>query len=204
MQFLLASSVILLWIAVLLNLFLTLGIIRKLNGLSLSQTESDTRERLPKGEPAPDFTAETLDGQQVSLATFAGRSVAFQFLSTHCNPCREILPELLELAVLAANAGVEFVLVMLDEAPQARAFVQEFQISLPVLVAPRADNDFAEKYKVHGTPNYCLIDGQGRVLSTGHPKLDEGFDLANSWRRQKPHTNHTVAVGRGEQKTAKE
>ncbi len=198
MQFPLITFFILLSAIVLLNLFMTLGIIRKLNAMSASSTpaRSDTRERLQKGDQAPDFTAETLDSQQVNLATYAGRSIAFQFLSTHCTPCREIIAEFLELAPLAASTGVEFVLVMLDEAAQVRAFVEEFQLPLPVLVAPRSDNDFAAKYKISGTPSYCLIDGQGQVISSGHPKIDEGFDLMNTWRKHKPRVPATATAER--------
>jgi peroxiredoxin len=196
MSFLLTSSVILLWIVVLLNLLLTLGIIRKLNNQSSAQSSSFTTHGLEKGTVAPDFTAETLDGEQVSLASYAGRSVAFYFLSAHCAPCREILPELLELAPLAAKAGVGFVFVMLDEVSHVRAFVEEFQITLPVLVAPRPDNDFADVYKIGGTPNYCLIDGQGRVLSAGHPKMGAGYQLAETWRGQKSRGTEVVTAER--------
>ena len=196
MPFLLTSSVILLWIIVLLNLLLTLGIIRKINNESPAQNDSFTKHGLEEGTAAPDFTAETLDGERVSLATYAGRSTDFHFLSVHCTPCREILPELLEFAPLAANAGIEFVFVILDELPQARAFVEEFQISLPVLVAPRANNDFADLYKIGGTPNYCLIDGQGQVISAGHPKMGSGYQLAETWRKQKPRVTPMVTVER--------
>ena len=197
MSFLLASSVILLWIITLLNLLLTLGVIRKVNNNQQSaQKVPFTTHGLEAGTAAPDFTAETLDGEQVSLATYAGRSIDFHFLSAHCMPCREVLSEILELAPLAANAGVEFVFVMTDEAPQVRAFVEEFQITLPVLVAPRTGNDFATAYKIGGTPNYCLIDGQGRIVSAGHPKIGDGYQLAETWRKQKPRAATMVAAER--------
>jgi thiol-disulfide isomerase/thioredoxin len=196
MPFLLISSLVLLWIVVLLNLLLTLGIIRKINAQPAVPDDSSAPHGLPAGTTAPDFTAQTLDGSPVSLAMYAGKSVAFQFLSVHCKPCREILPELLELAPLAARAGVEFVFVMLDEASQVRPFVEEFQLSLPVLVAPRTDNDFAEKYQIKGTPNYCLIDGQGQVISAGHPGSGAGYQLAANWRKQKARATALVTAER--------
>ena len=183
MQFLLTSSVILLWIVVLLNLFLTFGIIRRMNNQSSTQADPYAPERLQKGDAAPDFIAATLAGQQVSLATYAGKPVVFLFFSTHCGPCRAILPDLLEAAPLAAQANVELVFVLLSDAEKVRAFVAEFQLSLPVLVAPLESNDFAKDYKSTATPSYCLVDGQGFVQAAGYPKNSEWQKAVESWKR---------------------
>ncbi|MBA2392356.1 MAG: redoxin domain-containing protein [Ktedonobacteraceae bacterium] len=185
MQPLLITCIVLLWIIVVFNLLLTLGIVRKLNNTPAARTASLTDNRLQQGEQAPDFTAETLDAQQVNLATYAGRTIVFLFISTHCNPCREAIPELLELAPMAAQADVEFVFVILAEVDKARAFAKQFQITLPVLVAPLPDNDFAEKYKSTSTPSYCLINGQGLVQFAGHPMLGGWKKLVAGWRKQK-------------------
>ena len=164
LQSLLIMSVILLWIILLFNLALTLGIARRLNTMSLPGHDLMAENRLQPGDPAPAFTAETLDGEQVSLETYAGQMVAFHFLSSHCEPCREVLPDLLTLAPLASQAGVQFVFVILEDVQNTRAFVEEYQIPSPVIVAPRPENDytkpnkFAEVYKSTSTPSYCLID----------------------------------------------
>jgi hypothetical protein len=59
-------------------------------------------------------------------------------------------------------------------------FVENHAITLPVLIAPRESNDFAEKYMAAGTPFYCLIDKGGKVEATGI--LDDKWDqLVQSW-----------------------
>ena len=202
LQPLLIMSIVLLWIIVLLNLVLTLGIARRLNTMSSTSHDPIAENRLQPGDPAPAFTAETLDGQRVSLETYADQAVAFHFLSTQCEPCREVLPDLLTLAPLAWQAGVQFVFVVLDDVQNTRAFVEEYQIPSPVIVAPRLGNDytktnaFAQAYKSTSTPSYCLIDEEGLVLSTGHPRIGDWKKWEMVWRKQRPKGTEKVPVER--------
>jgi thiol-disulfide isomerase/thioredoxin len=42
--------------------------------------------------PAPDFTARTFDGRDVSLADYKGQVLIINFWATWCGPCKEELP----------------------------------------------------------------------------------------------------------------
>ena len=185
MQTILVVSSILLWLVVLLNLLLTFGLVRRLNADQANGASASTMG-LKAGETAPDFTAQTLSGETVTLSSYAGRNVAFVFISTHCTPCHEILPSLALLAPRAARAGVELVLVSSDEMEETHTFVEKEHISLPVLVAPIKNNAFMEDYKSMSTPSYCFIDGQSRVQSSGYPSLEWGGwkALADSWNKK--------------------
>lgn len=177
MSDLLVASVILLWILVLLNLVLTLAIIRRLN------VSPRGEDGLKTGTVAPNFTATTVEGAPVSLSTYAGRTVAFLFISPTCGPCREALPRYAALYSKAQRSGVVLVLVSDADGTQTQALVDEFQIEMPVLVAPRESNSLIKDYKIEGTPAYCVVDPDGRVRSSGYPSFEWGDwkKLADAW-----------------------
>jgi peroxiredoxin len=180
----------LLWIVVVFNLILTFALIRK----QRSGSPFSLIEPLGVGQSAPHFTAATLDGETVSLATYAGRAVAFIFLSPHCGPCRQGLPGYEAVGLQAQQANVEVVLVSTESADETREFVQEMHIRLPVLIAPRETNAFAKDYKAASTPFSCLVDEHGKIQSTGYPSRESGQwkELADSWERVSPQAPSLV------------
>ncbi|HZU70663.1 MAG TPA: TlpA disulfide reductase family protein [Ktedonobacteraceae bacterium] len=180
MQQLLLLSSILLWVLVLVNLILTLALVRRINSMY------QPRNSLKEGQPAPHFSAETLRGETVTLESFTGRNIAFIFIEPACGPCREALPSYEYLGPKAARANVDLVLVSTADSERTRRFVDEFNITLPILIAPHDSNPFTKDYLVSGTPAYCLIDTEGKVQSTGSPNLKWGKwkGLAEAWERQ--------------------
>jgi peroxiredoxin len=188
LDLLLVSSV-LLWLVVGLNLLLTLALVRKLNG--------STPRPLKKGQRAPDFTAQTLTGEQVTLASYAGRSVALIAVSPTCGPCRDALPSYEALAPKARRAGVELVLVSTAPVAESQAFVEEFAIHMPLIVAPEPDNPLMRDYKFAGTPSYCLIDTQGKVQASGFPGTGAWPALIESWESHTQHMAGLAANARG-------
>lgn len=184
METLLLLSSIVSWLVILLNLVLTFALIRKVSTGGTRGNQGFPEIGLAVGSEAPAFTAQTLAGEVVTRATYANRSTAFVFISTHCQPCRTILPEIEQLAPAAARAGVDIVLVSNDTQEATRAFVDEMQIHSPVLIAPFDSNPFLKEYKATMTPSYCLIDIQGKVQSAGHPQSPEWKALAESWSQK--------------------
>ena len=186
MELVLVVSSILLWILVLLNLLLTLALARRLNAKSSQYGDPFTDvPKLELGQPAPDFSAEALDGSQVSFTSYAGRNVAFVFISPTCSPCREKMPVLNALQPKAKRAGVEIVLVSDSDRAETKKFSDDFATNLPILISPRTDNPFMADYKANGTPFYCLVAGDGSVQATGFLD-DEWESLAKIWEASEP------------------
>lgn len=163
----------LLGILVLLNLLLTIGTIRRLNQLTQPSHAPPSAEMgeeagLAIGSPAPDFRAETLTGEIVTLANYARRAVSFIFVAPDCDACVEKLPSLKTLLPKARQAGVEMVLVNTAGDKTATAhFIQQHHVTLPVLIAPFEENPFAQDYKVPGTPFFCLVNAENKVETVG-------------------------------------
>ena len=160
-------SMVLLWIVTVFNLLLTLALVHRLHtGLP--------RSGLKAGQIAPDFTAQTLTGENVTLRDYAGHPTTLIFISTHCNPCRKLLPEVEALGPRVTQAGANLVLVSGDGREETQDYVREMDIHLPVLVAPRNESPFFQDYQIQSTPSYCTINQQGKVQSAGYPSISGG------------------------------
>lgn len=162
----LVVSSIFLWLLVLVNVLLTVAIIRRLN--HMSSMPPDLAEGLAKGSVAPPFSAETLSGEVVTLANYTRKAVSFVFISPHCGPCVDALATINTLATKAHKAGIEMVLVSTGGKKQeTAALVQKHQVTVPLLYAPYEENSFAHDYKADSTPFYCVVNQHSRVESSG-------------------------------------
>jgi peroxiredoxin len=155
----LVISSIFLWLIVLANVFLTLALVRRLNRTGDIAIEVG----LKAGAMAPDFTAQTLQGATKTLADYLSRAVVLIFVSPTCRPCRESLPMLQKTAAQARSRDVEFVLVSGGTLEATRAWDQEADIQLPLLVATQDQNPFFKDYQITSTPTFCLLGADGKV-----------------------------------------
>lgn len=177
-------SMIALWIVVLLNLVLTLALVRRINNSSGASPAIETGP--PVGEKAPDFTATTLTGEKVTLASYTGRATTFLFVASHCQPCHDLIKT---LSTLAHDVSSELTLVLNGSRQEAEELARELEISLPLLLAPRSENTFFETYKISATPSYCSLNAQGVVQATGIPGSGERHwqKLTAAWSRKPEH-----------------
>ena len=185
-------SLILLWSVVLLNLLLTMRIVRWLRSIEEQRTQAVEREQLPElsiGLPAPDFKARTLTGESIRLATYAGRSILLLFVSPHCGSCRRKMPQFLKLGSQAKeHAGVEFILVSDLSSAETHTWITTMQeednvdVYLPVIITLNSVSEFLRTYNPRGIlPYYCLIDTQGRVQARDPIERGEWQRLLREW-----------------------
>lgn len=161
METFLYISSILLWVLMLFNILLTLGLARRIS------RQFPKMEALKPGQPAPDFTAWTLDGDPVTRASYNTNSIAFIFVSPYCAPCREEIPKLERWRPQAETHGISLVLVSDSGEKETRKFVEELGAALPVLVAPRECTTFLRDYKSTATPSFCWVGSDGKVQAAG-------------------------------------
>jgi peroxiredoxin len=119
-----------------------------------------------KGQPAPEFALNDLQGKQVRLADYKGKIVVLNIFAHWCGPCRKEAPELekdLWHAYKARDVVVLGVATWAQDNPakRAEAFAREFKLTFPVLVD--AENKVAEMYRVRGVPTTFIIDRAGVV-----------------------------------------
>jgi thiol-disulfide isomerase/thioredoxin len=122
-------------------------------------------------EMAPPFLLRDINGKIVSTADWKGKVVILNFWATWCPPCREEVPELVQLQnkykdqLLVVGASEDE-----DGPPKVQQFVQRYGVNYPVVMATK---ELIENYGgVPALPTSFIIDQQGRVM-TKHTGLYE-------------------------------
>ena len=113
-------------------------------------------------EQAPDFVAESLSGETVSLAGLQGKVVVVDFWASWCLPCRIEAAALAQVYREYQGRGVEFVgMAIWDNLTDVAGHVQEFDLPYPNVFD--GNGKIAIEYGVAGIPEKFFIDSQGRV-----------------------------------------
>jgi len=117
------------------------------------------------GDPAPNFTLETVDGQTISLAQYKGKVVVLGLFHI-CEPCLIQGTELQKVheAFQGKNVQVLGVNSAGNSKEKVKEFLKEFpvKISYPYMVDPKKETD-----KLYGggrfIPNVYIIDQDGKI-----------------------------------------
>ncbi len=175
-----------------LNLLLTLRLVRWLRSFEDGRRLDDARAEIPElpiGEPAPAFRVKDLAGRAVRSQDYQGRELALIFVSSHCGICRREMPRLQALAAAARQStGAEVVLVHGDGAGEAESWVaslrdeDKVELTTPVLLAPMRSSEVQARYNPRAlTPYFCHIDASGNVTARGGLHTPAWADIARRW-----------------------
>lgn len=124
------------------------------------------RNGLVEGELAPSFTLQCVNGDQVSLTDFNGRSKLIVFSDPECAPCNALLPVLIEASAHAPDVQILFV-----SRGSLEANKKKF-LDLPdkVVVVVQQNWEISRRYATFGTPVAYFIDEEGVIRG----KIAEG------------------------------
>ncbi len=136
-------------------------------GLIAYGLATEVDPRTAEGKTAPEFDLPLLDGSgSLSSDDLKGSPVVINFFASWCFPCREEAPDLERLSREYADEGVRFVGVnvqgglpatLLDSEKGAREFVEEFDITYPV-VADKEGALAKQLMDFYGLPQTFFID----------------------------------------------
>jgi thiol-disulfide isomerase/thioredoxin len=116
------------------------------------------------GEPAPPLPSAVLQPPKVSLATLRGKPALVNFWASWCDPCRQEAPELerldRSLHGKAHLVGIDYT----DQEDSARAFIQQYGWTFPVLSDP--DGIYGARFKFRGLPTTIVLNSKGKIAQT--------------------------------------
>jgi peroxiredoxin len=115
-----------------------------------------------KGDLAPDFVLQSIDGRTRKLSNYRGKVVLVNLWATWCPPCLEELPVLDQLGEEFGDKGLVVLGVAGDEDVQAvRDFLAKSPVKFEVLLDPRGV--IGTQYAITGYPETFFVDREGRL-----------------------------------------
>ena len=114
------------------------------------------------GVAAIAFDLKSVDGTSVGLASFRGKPLMMNFFASWCDPCREEMPLINELAGKADKGGYAVLGIAVEDTRAAiMQYAQEAKLVFPI--ALDLNSTVKRAYRIFGPPATFFIDGQGTI-----------------------------------------
>jgi thiol-disulfide isomerase/thioredoxin len=138
--------------------------------LKLAKARDRVKKLLETTVNAPfDFTLPDLSGKKVALRDFKGKVVLLDFWGTWCGPCREAIPQLIELYKKRHSSGLEIVGLSYERdatsesqaVEMVKKFIELKSVPYPCLLGDEATVKQVPGFR--GFPTTVIVDRAGKV-----------------------------------------
>ncbi|MBI5117525.1 TlpA family protein disulfide reductase [Candidatus Poribacteria bacterium] len=161
-----------------------------------------------EGDPAPDFSLATIDGQSFTLSSFRGKKVVLlDFWATWCNVCKKELPTINKDYKKYRQRGYEVLSIVLNanDMEGIRRVKEEKAIEFPILLDSKWD--VSKLYGLEGPiPVMVVIDAKGIVRFTHFGEFPAGENeipyVVEALLGEMPKGNASPQGTRGREKNA--
>lgn len=155
------------------------------------------------GTPAPNFTLQTLDGKNLSLADLKGKAVVVNFWATWCGPCKIETPWLVELQNEYGAQGLQVVGVAMDDSgkDEIEKFAKDMGVNYPVLIGKEAVGDAYGG--VPALPESFFVSRDGKIVDRiiglkGRAEIEDAVKKALTTRVDAVRTDTTPLVAQAQ------
>ena len=126
-----------------------------------------------EGSLAPDFTAPTPDGKEITLSKVKGKVTIIDFWAAWCGPCRKENPNVVKVYEKYHDKGLEIIGISLDGNPRQKDAKQEWlnAIEKDGLTWHHVSNlnyfngPVAKKYNIRSIPATFILDSEGKIIA---------------------------------------
>ena len=131
---------------------------------------------------APDFNLADLDGNVINFSAYEGQVIMLTFWGTWCGPCRQEIPDFIELYDQYNDKGLEIVGIAIQSgsAENIKRFSEYYKINYPILT----DINGNESYKAFS--DYGLISGVGTRAVPTTFLIDRNGNIVKTYRGARP------------------
>jgi peroxiredoxin len=116
------------------------------------------------GSPAPDFTATTVDGKQVSLSSYKGKAVWLTFGASWCAACVSEAPDIQATSEKFKADVVVLGIFINEDSATVKDYAGRVGLTFPQVADP--GSSVAGEYRVYGIPAHFFIDKAGILRAT--------------------------------------
>jgi hypothetical protein len=169
MNVLLSFAAVLIGALCVLNLLLTVGVIRRLKqhtDLISTMSMPPGPAVIPPGEQVGEFAARTEDGEPFGDEDFTADTFVGVF-SPGCGACTEQMPAFTERAADFPGGRDQVLVVIAGPREQYAQEIVEFGRIARVIVE-ESNGPVTAALQVQGFPAFAHVDSSGRVLASGH------------------------------------
>ena len=124
-------------------------------------------ESLNIGQKAPEFEAQTIHGEYVSLESLEGNYVLMEFWATWCGPCMPEIPHLKTLHEKYHDSNFIVLGFSLDrDRGTLTRYIEEERMEWPqIYLEDGWDGELARQFNVSGIPRMYLLDPEGTIIA---------------------------------------
>jgi peroxiredoxin len=131
---------------------------------SVPDTPTVGTRSVAQGQPAPDFTGATFDGQKLTLSDFRGRPVLINFFASWCTSCEHELPGIQREYIAHKDQGFVVFGVNSLETGDGVGFYHRFGLTFPAVHDPGRPGKIGAVYHVtNALPASIFVDKSGNV-----------------------------------------
>jgi thiol-disulfide isomerase/thioredoxin len=117
-----------------------------------------------------------LNGKEVSLSEFKGKTIFLNFWATWCGPCIAEMPKIQKLYDSLKNENIAFILVSDEDSVTVQKFINDKQFTFPIFLHKK---EVPEVFHTVGIPVTFVINKDGAIVfkHLGSAKWDDETSL---------------------------